>query len=56
MNDLLWKGVIKGASMYLDSERNPTMDYLIRSLRIKTPLEPKDNLQNAIRRLMLGKV
>lgn len=50
----MWKGIIKGTTMYLDSERNPTIDYLIRSLRKGTPLEPRDSKQNGVKKIMLN--
>ena len=55
MNEIIWKGISKGVTTYLDSERNPTMDYLIRSLRINAPLEPKNNKQNVIKKIMQKK-
>lgn len=55
MNDLLWKGLTKGTTMYLDSQRNPTADFLIRSLRANSIQKPEDSKQNGIAKILRGK-
>lgn len=54
MNDLLVKGLTKATTTYLDSQRNPTTDYLIRSLRLGYPLPPKSVHESCVKKIMLG--